>query len=176
MDSVVSGLIGVVAGGLLTGGVQTAQGWRDRVRARRSAARLVFGDYVGALGALRFLRDTGIWWRDDLAPTVEDWRGYRTSLPAGIDGDAWTTVDGAFTQLGDLELSRRAARAIEGDAPLLADGTSVDSGREAYDAMERAGAELLSAGFTRRDRRRMRRNLAADADDGVAIALGRLDD
>jgi hypothetical protein len=47
------------------------------------------------------------------------------ALASAIGGDAWTTLDGAFTQLADLEYLRRANATVDDEEPLLADKTSV---------------------------------------------------
>jgi hypothetical protein len=171
--SVIIALVGVVAGGLLTGAVQTWLNWRDRVRETRSAARLLFADYVRAVAALKSLVEIEVWWSDDLAPPLDDWRSRRAALAGAMDGEAWTTVDGAFTQLADLEASRQAHAAIEGESPLTADSTAVEEADEALHAMTAAGGELLVAGFTRREIRRWDRRFgdAPATDDGLALAI-----
>jgi hypothetical protein len=172
----VEALIGLLVGALLTGGTQTVLGWRDRVRASRGAARLLFADYVRAVAALRSLVDLNVWWSDELAPPLDAWREHRAALAGAMEGMAWQTIDGAFTQLADLEAMRRADRGVRGEEPLIADdddteGAVVSKAREALAAMESAGAELLLVGFTGRERRRIMREVGDDDSDGVALAL-----
>jgi hypothetical protein len=156
------GVGGVVIGVLLGGGVQVGVEKLNSRAATRRAARLLFGDHLLALVAVRSMVGIGVWWSDETAPPLDDWRRYREALAGTMNGSDFQTVDGAFHRVADLERWRRAGL----DAP-----SQADSGREAVAQLEEVGGILLQVGFKGNELKQMERELADDqanpwAEDG----------
>lgn len=151
MTAALIGLLGAVLGVLLGGGVQVGVGWIERRAAARRAARLLFGDHLLALVAVRSMAALGVWWSDESAPPLDEWRRYREALAASIYGPDFQTVDGAFHRAADLERWRQAG---------LEAADCVDAAREAARQFVDVGGILLTKGFGGREYAAMERELS----------------
>jgi hypothetical protein len=150
------GLIGVAVGVLLGGGVQLLVAWRERVGASRRAARLLFGDHLLALAAVRSLIEVEHWWSEDSAPPLSDWRRYREALAGAMEGTTFITVDGAFQRVSDLERWRRLG---------LSASDQKEEAIEARDQLYEVGGLLLTTGFSGREQKRMQTEMKNDESD-----------
>jgi hypothetical protein len=79
MSTLWAGLLGIAVGALLGGVVQAGVAAYERSQGSTRAARLLFGDHYIALSATRSMAALGVWWSDDSAPPLDDWRRYRES-------------------------------------------------------------------------------------------------
>jgi hypothetical protein len=150
MTAALVGLVGVVVGVLLGGGVQVVVARLDRRAAARSAARLVYGDPILALSAIRTMAALEFWWSDEAAPPLEDWRHLRQALAGSLSGPDFQTVDGAFYRVAGLETWRKAGLKPE---------DQVDDARAAAEQLQRAGRILLDTGFRGKEREAMEREM-----------------
>jgi len=115
MNGAVFGFIGVIAGALLSGFVQWASGWSDRVRARHTAARLIWGDLVLATRDLEeFVRERG--WPEEL------W-----DLPTYTK--SWSTHAEAFSRAGTANFHMVAAAFSRIDSLIGIRGRSTDDAK-----------------------------------------------
>lgn len=48
--------------------------------------------YRKVRGGRLVLEGIEVWWSNDLAPQLDEWRTHRAALASAIEGDAWTTV------------------------------------------------------------------------------------
>lgn len=71
METAIIGFLGVIAGGVVTGGVQAVTGYFDRRLSSRSAARLLYMNLYAAGYAIQDLEQAQAW-----LPTVTDWDAF----------------------------------------------------------------------------------------------------
>lgn len=130
MSEVVVALIGVAAGALANGGVDTWAAWRGRVRDLEVAARVIFGDLLVLDEGIQVVLQSGRWpdWFDWLAP-VHTWRGVRERFVGSVKAWQWGLVDGTYSNL-----ARVAPRARPGE-PLTEDD------RDVLEPLQRAAAQ-----------------------------------
>lgn len=150
MTAALVGLVGVVVGVLLGGGVQVVVARLDRRAAARSAARLLYGDHILALSAIRTMAALEFWWSDEAAPPLEGWRSFRGALAAWLGGQDFMTVDGAFYHVAGLETWRKAG---------LKPQDQVEDARIAVEQLHRAGRILLDVGFRGNEHDAMEREM-----------------
>ena len=111
-------LIGIVAGAVATGAVQTWHRSRDRKLASKVAARLILGDLYVAEHAIGRIVEGGRWPMRNM-PTfqreLETWGTHRQALAAGVDATDWTRVAAAYHDLIDLPDIAEAGRVLTGE-------------------------------------------------------------
>jgi hypothetical protein len=104
MDTALIGLVGVIAGAILTGGIQVAVGWFDRRLAARSSARLLYTELHAADEIIGALLETPIWsrmifdWRQPGAM----WEKHREALARVLATDDFLKVSSAFSSIANL--------------------------------------------------------------------------
>jgi hypothetical protein len=146
MSELVAALLGIVAGGLLTGAVDLFKAYRERRALARTAARLIFADRDRALSVIYVAVEKNDWWNDPLDEEMRavNWSAYRDRLAAGIPAHDFTTIDGAFFKVGALQRGR-AAGVKFADMQAAIEDTRL--------ALVDAGGRILKASHSRRDRR-----------------------
>jgi L-fucose isomerase-like protein len=104
VEPAILGLIGVVVGGLLTGGVQLFLDWRKERRTVRQARRLVQGELLNAeliLGTLANLPSKT--WPSFLdvnaALPTSAWQEHRAQLSEVVDANLWNRLILAYAGL-----------------------------------------------------------------------------
>jgi len=98
------GLIGVIVGGLITGGFQLLLAWRKEQRARRQAKRLIDGELFSASV---FLRNTtsspdATWpYLPDATSTLSTsaWKEHRVFLADAVNTDLWNRLVVTYAEL-----------------------------------------------------------------------------
>jgi hypothetical protein len=118
VEELLAALIGIVAGAVATGGVQTWHKARDRKLAARVAARLILGDlYIAEHTVGRIVE--GGHWPDRNMPTFESeldvWVENRQAFAAAVDATDWTLVAAAYKDLVDLPEVAEAGRGFTAD-------------------------------------------------------------
>lgn len=102
------GLGGVIAGAVLTGGVDALSSWHQRHLRKRAAARVVYSD-------LRFARDiiesalAVDGWFDIPRFNFDDWLRYRDALSDSVTGQSFHAIAGTFYGLRVLAELRQNA-------------------------------------------------------------------
>lgn len=129
MSSALIGLVGVIAGVLVTGGVQAILTSRDRRRDARVAAALIFADLATAREMLDAVLagDAAAPPASDLYKFLEVWREQRRPLALGVSPFDFHTIAGAFNILAN------AASGIDVGPPLLSDKLGVLTAVEFFD-------------------------------------------
>lgn len=104
LEAAILGFIGVIVGGLLTGGVQLFLDWRKERRSARQAKRLVQGELLNAeliLGTLANLPSKT--WPSFLdvnaALPTSAWLEHRAQLAEILDADLWDRLILAYAGL-----------------------------------------------------------------------------
>jgi len=118
MEVAIFSLIGVVLGGIITGGTQMFLERRRERRAVRRAKRLVGGELLHASMILRSLSDSKIWPSSPDATSVlptSAWQEHRAHLADVLDEDLWNQL---VTTYSRLEIVRVLAKDLLADAPL----------------------------------------------------------
>lgn len=136
MSTALVGFLGIIAGGILSGGIQTTIAWRDRVRAGRMAARLVYMDLWRAGLALGSARSERRWNpRIDWDTLTATWAEHREALAYVLPTASILTVASAFTAIEQAREIRMADLRTQAERPT---GTEVftadDSMLATYDA------------------------------------------
>jgi hypothetical protein len=137
MDSGVAAAVGVIAGAVVTGGVQSIGGLLSRGLTGRIAARVVYHDLSAAHSSIRRAQDAGSC-RVDLDPQSAraTWAAQREPLARALRTVDFVKVANAFEaiQLVSSENKRHRAgaeRETPCDAMLEKAVTTVDAGRAA---------------------------------------------
>lgn len=117
VSELLAALIGIVAGAIATGAVQTWHRSRDRKLASKVAARLILGDlYLAEHNVVRLL-EAGKWPEQNM-PTfereLETWETNRQALAAEVDATDWTRVATAYHDLIDLPGFAKAGQVLTG--------------------------------------------------------------
>ena len=116
--SAISGLVGVIIGGVITTysnyllykkRVQTE--WerdsRNHAIEIRRASRLIDADLSSASVAARICIDERHWWSPDVRPlTLEGWQQYQSIIAAELSDNAWLAVRVAVEAVDNLKTSR----------------------------------------------------------------------
>jgi hypothetical protein len=120
MSEVVVALIGVAAGALANGGVDTWAAWRDRVRRREVAARTIDGDLLVLDEGIRVVLEAGKWpdWFNWTAP-VDAWREVREAFVGEIAAWQWALVDGVYSNLARVAPRARGGALTQADRDVL---------------------------------------------------------
>lgn len=120
MSEAVTGLIGVVIGGTLTGVVTFVLERRRERRAEMSALRLLELDLRDAGGKIEAVVDRGEWWhRSNLELPTAAWRDHRYLLASRLDHGDWQEIAEAFHAM--IQLNAHVARAAAAGEPLSTD-------------------------------------------------------
>jgi hypothetical protein len=100
VSEILVALIGVAAGALANGAVETWAAWRDRGRRREVAARTIYGDLLVLDEAINVVLESGRWpdWFDWIAP-VATWRNVRDAFVGEVKAWEWALVDGVYSNL-----------------------------------------------------------------------------
>jgi hypothetical protein len=158
MDTAIIGFLGVIAGAVVTGGVQAVTAHLDRRRGSRSAARLLYVTLHVGRSAIEDLKATHSW-----GPTVTDWDAFGVSwdqhseaLARVLGTKDFILVSSAFACLKTLASGYRRDTteppAIPGGSPNF---SPPDKTLELYHAtVKEAATVILKAAFTRREIRR----------------------
>jgi hypothetical protein len=98
MTEFLAALIGVVAGALASGGIQTWQVSRDRKLAAKVAARLLTGDLLRCQETVKVMLGGGRW---PTSPTgfkkqYDNWLDQRLAFATAVDGYEFNSVGAAF--------------------------------------------------------------------------------
>ncbi|MGE3796089.1 MAG: hypothetical protein AB7I38_19500 [Dehalococcoidia bacterium] len=117
MTEAIFGLVGVVVGGLITGGLQWWDRWDQRRIRRRAALRLVLNELRANLNAIRFAHEHGRWWRDGRV-SLDALRTHRAELAAVLSDEEWEWIDAAEAEVS-LAMSTRdhSTKLRENDGP-----------------------------------------------------------
>jgi hypothetical protein len=148
MSDAVIALLGIVAGGLLSGAVQLVVTWRERRNRSRAAARILFSNLWAAREAYEYALAAGAWW--DRSLPRGDWAKYRDQLAAGMDGVSFQRVSQAFYSLNSQDDARQAGRPFDRD--------SMETG---FEDIKRALGIVIEESLTRRDRLQANREIEA---------------
>lgn len=161
MSELLAGLIGVVAGGLVTGAVQVFQTWQGRRLQRRVAARLIAGDLTRSLRVTELILEYDRWPNTALTFDTEiaDWRAQREAFAAAVSTYDWHMVASVYDHLAVL------AATAEQHKPLTAsDRTEIAQTKRRLDiALEVAGAHTGS----KRDQQRFMEKWEEKASGGA---------
>jgi hypothetical protein len=87
MSELVAALLGIVAGGLLTGAVDLYLADRERRMSARTAARLIFADRERALRVIDLAFVQNDWWNDTLDEELrfDNWVTYGSPRGLGVN-------------------------------------------------------------------------------------------
>jgi hypothetical protein len=141
MSELVAGLIGVVAGGLVTGAVELFQTWKDRQVKRRVAARLIAGDLMTAQQLVKLIVEKKRWPTSTVSfdAEYETWVAQREAFAAAVSAYDWNMVASVYEHL--LSLAEAAGRgqpftdddrsSLEKDAKRLAEAIKITIARSA---------------------------------------------
>jgi hypothetical protein len=153
MSEVLTGLVGIVVGGVLTGAIEQWGAWRARKRDLRTATRLILTDAVQSASLLEFALENVEWWPDNLRPPTEEWQQYRQDLAAAMSPDDLDTVQNAFRYLTVLDNQRQGGKSFASSRKAI---------EEVRDAVHESAGVLLSYTRTRRQESGLLRRLAAE--------------
>ncbi len=127
------GLIGVVAGGVVTGAVQVIQTWQDRHLKRKVAARLIYADLMVASNWVHWTLKERRWPEDPGFDGMRTrWYAHREAFAAAVSGTHWNTVAGAYEYLAVMARQWGKAKALDdGDEQVLQQhATMIDGAAE----------------------------------------------
>lgn len=129
MDTAIVGLIGVIAGAIVTGGFQALRAASARSLNSRTAARLMISPLMDARSSLVAVLKLQDWGREgyDWERLLAPWREHRDPLVRALPTDACLTLTITFAELESLiavrgsvdltetaELIRTALRSVDG--------------------------------------------------------------
>ena len=104
MSDWVAGLLGVVIGGLITGGTNLGMAWRREKREARAARRIIRSELEEAAEAVKVALEYKEWPAGWTKKTwSESWSIYRPSLALDIDDDEFEKIATAYLLMGLLE-------------------------------------------------------------------------
>jgi hypothetical protein len=113
VTAAIFGLIGVLAGGLITFGIEWWASRQERKRLQqgrarevRASCRLVVTELSTAHSALIWAHREGKWW-DESELEIVLWEQHRPLLAAELPRDEWKLVDVAYYAIGGLRRVRR---------------------------------------------------------------------
>jgi hypothetical protein len=107
MSTALAGFLGIIAGGLLTGAIQTATSWIDRRRGGRVAARLLYMHLWWARDAVAAAY-TEKYWNPDIGWDLfaATWQEQREPLAVVMNTPHFLAVASAFNAIDQLALIR----------------------------------------------------------------------
>jgi hypothetical protein len=108
MSEVLTGLVGIVVGGVLTGAIDQWGSWRARKRNMGTAARLVLADAIDCGGMLEAALEKGEWWSTAIQPATKEWWQSRQDLATTMSPSDLDTVQNAFRYVTILEARHQA--------------------------------------------------------------------
>ena len=123
MEVAIVGLVGVIVGGLITGGFQVFVEWRKQRRSGQHAKRLVCGELLNASLLLRTTatRPSKTWpYLLEVASVlpISAWQEHRAHLSDVVDEDLWNRLVLIYAGIG-LEQGRLAfGKDLPPDTPL----------------------------------------------------------
>jgi hypothetical protein len=162
MSEIVAGLIGVIAGGLVTGAVEVVQAHQDRSLRRRVAARLITADLDVAAKYVDRVREAE-GWPDEPRPFAgawETWKAQREPFAIAVSVNDWHDIGSAFESLSEIERTARPGKPLNAhDEAMLA---------ETADRLSDALQLAIQRSAPRREHRRMLRT--ANSRDAQAAA------
>jgi hypothetical protein len=157
MSTALVGLFGVIAGAVVTGGVQSASAWFDRRLSARSSARLLYMHLHEAQQAIDDLRERQSWEEmiTDWTSFGAAWERHCEALARVLRTKDFLLVSSAFACLASLV----RARLKDADDPVPSGAppnyTVPDGMLERYRAhVQAAKRPILEAAFTRREKRK----------------------
>lgn len=107
MSEALAGFIGALVGAIATIGTQGTLAWLDRRNAARTAARLLYGDLLGARRIMVASLKAGEWkTRRDLAYVGAAWATHREALARAVGSQGFHGVAGAFQAVELIQLVR----------------------------------------------------------------------
>lgn len=157
MSPEIAAIIGVLAGAMANGGIQTFQHERERRVQARVAARLFTGDLARAERDVQRIIEGGRW-PDMNMPTysreVDVWTTQRVAFAAVVDVTDYTLVAVAYQALADLPAESKPGRALtfperamlDRVRRCIADAYEVTSHRSAPRLQRRRARKVLSRG------------------------------
>ncbi len=158
MDAALTGLVGVTAGALLSGSVQSVAGWRERKRNARSSARLLYMELHNSAEMIEVLKTARAWERAmiDWHEPGATWKEHREALAGVLGTDEFLDVSAAFSYIAILATVRDAQAKQPGSDP---DEPSVfgfpDAALDFYGSQAQAAKAIaLKAALTWREQRR----------------------
>lgn len=119
--SALSGLVGVIIGGVITAGsnylLYEKRVKRDREREKRNhaieirrASRLIDADFFRASVGARICIDKRHWWSPDVQPlALEGWQQQHSIIATELSDDAWLAVRVAVEAVDNLKTARGIA-------------------------------------------------------------------
>jgi hypothetical protein len=110
MSTAVAALIGVIAGAIVTGGIQSTVAWFDRGLAARSAARLLYMQLYEAQFAIEDLQERRSWEAmiTDWTSFGKGWDRHCEDLARVLGTKDFLVVSSAFSSLANLARGRMA--------------------------------------------------------------------
>jgi hypothetical protein len=158
MSTAVIGFLGVIAGAIVTGGIQLVVAWLDRRRASRTAARLLYMQLWWAHNAIDGLLTDNAWNPHiDWHRFTSAWAEHRADLARMLKTKNFMIASAAFTALEQLSLCREEDMARP-EAPSLSP-TALDLTR-IYDSHVQGAKVVLNRASFGWWEWRIRRNLA----------------
>jgi len=120
MDAALIGLVGVIAGSLVTGGVQAWLGVQHRKTQARASARILFSDLWLVETGINEEIEHGSWDAvvgAHLKGALDRWSEHNDRLASALNAHDFHTVAGAFAYLSQLlQIHNRVERAIDARA------------------------------------------------------------
>lgn len=116
--SAISGLVGVIVGGIITAGsnyllyqkheqTERERDSRNHTIEIRRASRLIDADLSRAAAAARICIDKRHWWSPDVRPlTMEGWQQHRGIIATELSDNAWLAVRVAVEAVDNLKTGR----------------------------------------------------------------------
>jgi hypothetical protein len=156
MSEIVAGLIGVIAGGLVTGAVGLFQTWQARRLKSRVAARLIVGDLLRAENSLEFLGPLSGWPEKpvDFDTELAMWESQREAFAAKVSTYDWRMVSMTYPHLALL-----GSLCKPGQIYTKEDQRAIERAQQRVKVAARIARDHMGS---RRDQRRYEERLEAD--------------
>ena len=147
----VFGLVGVIVGGLITGGSTYLLERRREGVELNTASRLIDAELLVAQTAAHSCIEKGKWWPQEIDITTDAWESYKAVIAPGLPYSKWRDLSVAARAVSDLASSRGS---LTGDV-----SESVAESMRPILRDIRAGRRAIAPLFLRGDRLKV-------ADDG----------
>ena len=135
VSETVAGFLGVLLGGIITGGVTYWMQWRRERREARGARRVVESEIDEATAALTAIKGQEKWPPGWIQHWSESWEAVRPALALDLSDDSFKRIAEAYLYMSRLEtgLAGRPHRGfVETDGPFLEEvSNSLDEARAA---------------------------------------------